>query len=161
MVRVLFLRHKYPEIEEVGFSLDSIPGLRSTFRHFAVSPPRFGPRPRGSIHLAEKPPTVPSNRGSALIWGSRFSVPAALGPRRAPKSPTPRPVYFANLGCVSTRPGRTDCTFAPPDRFSSSRNRQQCPPIGDRPSSEKPRGPSPSARSPRPLGISGYWTPSI
>ena len=145
----------------MGFSLDSTPGLCSTFRHFPVTPPRFSPRPRGSIHLVDKPPTVPSNRGSAFIWETPFPVQAALGPRGPPKSPTPRPVYFANLGCVSTRSGRTDCTFAPPDRFSSSRNRQRCPQTGDRPSSEKPRGPSPRARSPRPLGISEYCTPNI
>ena len=117
----------FPQIRDVGFSLDSTPGLRSTLCHFAVSPPRFWPRPRGSIHIAVKSPTVPSNRGSALIWGSRFSVPAALGPRRAPKSPTPRPVYLANLG----RFARLHAGFVAP------------------------------TGSPRTLGISGYWTPSI
>ena len=64
----------FPEIEAVGFSLDSLPGLGSTFRHFAVTLPRFRPRPQGSIHLVFKPLTVPSNRRLPLIWKSRFSA---------------------------------------------------------------------------------------
>ena len=51
----------FPEIEEVGFSLDSIPGLRSLLRHFAVSPPRSRPRPRGSLDLVEEKRSVVSD----------------------------------------------------------------------------------------------------
>ena len=43
----------FPEIEEVGFSLDSIPGLGSLLCHFAVSPPRSRPPPHGSLDLVE------------------------------------------------------------------------------------------------------------
>ena len=51
----------FPEIEEVGFSLDSIPGLRSVLCHFAVTPSRFRPRPRGSLDLVEEKRSVVSD----------------------------------------------------------------------------------------------------
>ena len=51
------------EIEEVGFSLDSIPGLGSLLCHFAVTPCRSPPRPcriararRGDSICAVGPP---------------------------------------------------------------------------------------------------------
>ena len=53
----------FPEIEEVGFSLDSIPGLRSLLCHFAITPCRSPPRPcriararRGDSICAVGPP---------------------------------------------------------------------------------------------------------
>ena len=49
----------------MGFSLDSIPGLRSTLCHFGVSPPRFPPRPRGSLDLVEEKRSVVSDRRRA------------------------------------------------------------------------------------------------
>ena len=51
----------FPEIEEVGFSLDSIPGLRPVLCHFAVTPSRFRPRPRGSLDLVEEKRSVVSD----------------------------------------------------------------------------------------------------
>ena len=81
----------FPEIEEVGFSLNSIPRLHSEMCHFAVRPSGFWPRLPGSIDLASKPPTVPSNRGSASIWESRFSACIVRGVRR-----TPRPAPGSN-----------------------------------------------------------------
>ena len=131
----------FPEIKEVGFSLDYTPGLPSSFRHFAVTPPRFSPRPRGSIHLAFKPPTVPSNWGSAFICETRFPVHAALGPRRPPKSPTQRLLWHFGSSSPLSPP------HPPPSAPRVGRNVLQT-------------GVAPTG-SPRPLGISGYWTPSI
>ncbi len=51
----------FPEIEEVGFSLDSIPGLPPVLCHFAVTPSRFRPRPRGSLDLVEEKRSVVSD----------------------------------------------------------------------------------------------------
>ena len=44
----------FPEIEKVELSLDSIPVLRSLLCHFAVTPPRFHRRPRGSLDLVQE-----------------------------------------------------------------------------------------------------------
>ena len=57
----------FPEIEEMGFSLDSIPGLHSLLRHFAVTPPRSRPRPRGSLELVEEIRFVLSDRQMAPV----------------------------------------------------------------------------------------------
>ena len=67
----------FPEIEEVGFSLDSIPGLRSLLRHFAVSPPRSRPRPHGSLELVEEVRSMLSDRRMASVGKSRnwYSTP--------------------------------------------------------------------------------------
>ena len=99
--RVVVVVTFFSEIKEVGFSLDSTPGLRPTLRHFAVTPPGFPPRPPGSIDLASKPPTVPSNRGSAPIWESRFPACIVRGVRKTPH-PAPGSVcrLAASLGFV-------------------------------------------------------------
>ena len=65
--------HFFPEIEEVGSSLDSIPGLQSLLRHFAVSPPRSRPRPHGSLELVEEIRFVLSDRRSESAGKSRNS----------------------------------------------------------------------------------------
>ena len=57
----------FPEIEEVGFSLDSIPGLGSLLCHFAVSPPRSRPRPHGSLELVEEVRSMLSDRRMASV----------------------------------------------------------------------------------------------
>ena len=57
----------FPEIGEVGFSLDSIPGLRPLLCHFAVSPPRSRPRPHGSLDLVEEVRSMLSDRRTALV----------------------------------------------------------------------------------------------
>ena len=84
-----------PKSRKVGFSLDSLPGLHSAFGYFAVTPPGFRCRPPGSTRLGFNPPTVPSNRGSALIWESRFSAAHYAG---GEKPSTLRLVPFGDLG---------------------------------------------------------------
>ena len=63
----------FPEIEEVGSSLDSIPGMLSLLRHFAVSPPRSRPRPHGSLELVEEIRFVFQIPIQTTFRGGRFS----------------------------------------------------------------------------------------
>ena len=73
----------FPEIEEVGFSLDSIPGLRSVLCHFAVTPSRFRPRPRGSLDLVEEKRSVVSDRRRASAGKSGSCSSARKWRRKA------------------------------------------------------------------------------
>ena len=88
------------------------------------SPPRIDSSRRETANGALKP-------GIGLHLGNPISRSSSLGTPPTTQKSHPAPLVVGKFGCVSTRPGRTDCTFAPSDRFSASRHRQRYPQTHD------------------------------
>ena len=77
----------------MGFSLDSIPGLCPLLCHFAVTPSRFRPRPRGSLDLVEEKRSVVSDRRRASAGKSGSGSSARKWRRK-----THRTIAWCTLG---------------------------------------------------------------
>ena len=85
---VNLIRWFFPEIREVGLSLDSTPDLRPTLRHFAVAPLGFRPRPpridRSRLETANGAlkPGIGLDQGKPIsrmyrAWGAQNPAPIA------------------------------------------------------------------------------------